>query len=96
MEHFDTIYFQVAFRSYKSRIKGLPISYNRNIKPTIAKIKATINNEIPDLTYSGQYKPEKSGNVYIIRLDKSKVFVRVRSSQGKCEEDILITNYDKK
>ena len=91
------IYFQVAYRTYRTRIKGLSISYCNNIKPSIAKIKGIISGEIPDLTYSDQYKPERDGNVYVIRLDKSKIFVRVRTSNCGCDyEDIPIVKYDKK
>ena len=91
------IYFQVAIRSYRSRIKGLPISYHRNIKPSIAKIRGAISNDIPDLTYSDQYKPERDGNAYVLRLDKSKVFVRVYSTNCGCKyEDIPIVKYEKK
>ena len=89
-------YFQVALRSYKGRTKGLPISCDKHIKPTIAHIKGKISDEIPELTYSDQYKPERDGNVYILRLDKSKVFVRVRTLDSGCEyDDIPIVKYDK-
>ena len=92
---YDT-YFQVALRSYKGRTKGLPISCDKNIKPTIAHIKSKISDEIPDLTYSDQYKPERDGNVYVLRLDKSKVFVRVRTHNCGCEyEEIPIMKYDR-
>ena len=91
------IYFQVALRSYKGRTKGLPISCDKNIRPTIAHIKSKISEEIPDLTYSNQYKPERVGNVYVLRLDKSKVFVRVDSHNSGYEyEEIPIVKYDKK
>ncbi|MBO4612313.1 MAG: hypothetical protein J5671_03985 [Bacteroidaceae bacterium] len=91
------IYFQVALRTYKSRLKGLSVSYCNNIKPSIAKIKSIISGEIPDLTYSDQYKPERDGNAYVLRLDKSKIFVRVRTSNCGCDyEDIPIVKYDKK
>ena len=90
-------YFQIALRSYIGRIKGLPISCDKHIKPTIAHIKGKIGDEIPELTYSDQYKPERDGNVYILRLDKSKVFVRVHTSSCGCDyEDIPIVKYDKK
>ena len=93
---YDT-YFQVAMRSYKGRIKGLPISCDKYIKPTIAHVKSKINSDIPDLTYSNQYKPERDGNVYVLRLDKSKVFVRVYTLDCGCEyKDISIVKYEKK
>ena len=91
------IYFQVALRTYKSRTKGLPVTYDKHIKPTIAHLKSKIDNEIPDLTYSDQYKPERDGNVFVLRLDKSKVFVRVHTHHCGCEyEEIPIVKYDKK
>ena len=34
-----------------------------NIKRTIDHVKSKISSEIPDLTYSDQYKPERDGNV---------------------------------
>lgn len=72
-------YYQVVFRTYMSHSKGLSVSSDKNIKPTISKIRNKISSEIPELTYSDQYKPERDGNVYVLRLDKSKVFVRVRT-----------------
>ena len=89
-------FFQIALKSYKGRTKGLPISCDKNIKPTIAHIKGKISDEIPDLTYSDQYKPERNGNVYILRLDKSKVFVRVHTNDCSCKyKEIPIVKYDK-
>ena len=91
------IYFQVALKTYKSRTKGLPVTYDKHIKPTVAHLKSKISGDIPDLTYSDQYKPERDGNAYVLLLDKSKVYVRVRTSACGCEcEDIPIAKYDKK
>lgn len=89
------VYFQIALKSYKYHGKGLPVSCDKHIKPIIAHIKSKISGEIPDLTYSDQYKPEREGNAYILRLEKSKVFVRDRLANNNCE-DIPITKYDKK
>ena len=91
------IYFQVAIKSYKSCTKGLPVIYDKHIKPTIAHLKSKISSEIPDLTYSDQYKPEREENAYVLRLDKSKVFVRVHTYSCGCEyEDIPIVKYEKR
>lgn len=90
------IYYQVASRTHSPKVKGLPINYSKYIKATISKLKSKISYEIPDLTYSDQYKPEREGNVYVLRLDKSKVFVRVHTHNCDCEyEDINIVKYDK-
>jgi uncharacterized tellurite resistance protein B-like protein len=89
------IYFQVSLRSYRSRTKGLPVTYDRNIRPTIAHVRSKIGDGIPDLTYSDQYRPEREGNAYVLRLDKSKVFVRVSTFNRGCNyEDIPIAMYD--
>ena len=90
-------YFQVALRTHRPKVKGLPINYGNFLKATISKLKRKISDEIPDLTYSDQYKPERNGNVYILRLDKSKVFVRLRTQNCGCEyEETPIVQYDKK
>ena len=91
------VFYNVALKTYKSRAKGLPVNYDKYLRVTIARIRGKINDEIPDLTYSDQYKPERDGNVYILRLDKSKVFVRVHTHNCGCEyEEIPIVKYDKK
>lgn len=85
------IYYHVALKSYKSLAKGLSVTYDKHIKPTISKIKSKISENIPDLTFSDQYKPERDGNAYVLRLDKSKVFIRQRTSNYGCEyEDLPI------
>ena len=90
-------FFQVALRTHRSKAKGLSINYDKYLRVTIARIKSKISSEIPDLTYSDQYKPERDGNVYVLRLDKSKVFVRVHSHNcGHEYEEISIVKYDKK
>ena len=90
-KEYDT-YFQIAKRSYNEHGRGLPVAIESNIKPTIAHIKRKISNEIPELTYSDQYKPERINNAYILRIDKSKVFVRVDSPHDDCEyEEVPIT-----
>ena len=90
-------YFQVALRTHSPKVKGLPINYGKYLKATISKLKGKISDEIPDLTYSDQYKPERDGNVFILRLDKSKVFVRLHTHNCGCEyEEIPIVKYDKK
>ena len=89
------VYFQVALRSYRPQNKGLPVTFYRNIRPTIAHVKNKISDGVPDLTYSDQYKPEREGNVYVLRLDRTKVFVRVNVTNRGCDyEDIPIMNYD--
>ena len=89
---YDT-YFQVAYKTYRSRVRGLPLSGDNGIRQTISHIKNKISSEVPDLTYSEQYKPERSGNLYRLRLDKSKIYVRKRRSIGDDYEDIPICDY---
>ena len=88
------IYFKVAVKS--AHLQGLPIAYSRNTQACISKIRRKINDEIPDLTYSDQYKPERVGNSYILRLDSSKVFVRESFFENGHEYRLTpITEYDR-
>lgn len=86
-------YLAVARKSY-GKNPGLPVGTDRGLKPVISHIKSKIINGVPDLTYSDQYKPERCGNAYVLRLDKSKVFVRQRNLDHKTDEysDIPITD----
>lgn len=86
-------YFQVALKTYKSRTKGLPVISDKYLKNTIAKIKGIISSNVPDLTYSDQYKPEKCGNVYRLRLDRNKIYVRKQIPMANDYEDIPICDY---
>lgn len=70
-------YLAIASKSYGKK-PGLPIGIDRGIKSVVSHIKSKITSGVPDLTFADQYKPERCGNSYIIRLDKSKVFVRQR------------------
>ncbi len=77
-------YLSIARRSYTER-PGLPVGTDRGLQSVISHIKSKITNGVPDLTYAEQYKPERKGNVYIIRLDRAKVFVRHRNLANDCE-----------
>lgn len=84
-------YLAVAHKSYGKK-KGLPIGTDRGIKSVISHIKSKITNGIPDLTFADQYKPERSGNGYIIRLDHKKVFIRQSCLSGEIQhKDIPIS-----
>lgn len=78
------IYLSIARKSYNER-PGLPVGTDRGLQSVISHIKSKITNGVPDLTYAEQYKPERKGNVYIIRLDRAKVFVRHRNLANDCE-----------
>lgn len=77
-------YLSIARKSYNER-PGLPVGIDRGLQSVISHIKSKITNGVPDLTYADQYKPERKGNVYIIRLDRTKVFVRHRNLANDCE-----------
>lgn len=77
-------YLAIARKSYNER-PGLPVGTDRGLQSVISHIKSKITNGVPDLTYAEQYKPERKGNVYIIRLDRTKVFVRHRNLANDCE-----------
>ena len=88
------IYYQIAYRTYRVPAGGLPVAFNRHIGPIITTLRTIISNEIPDITYSGQYKPERNGNIYKLRLDSSKVFVRVYNYRTNEAMDIPIMDYN--
>ncbi len=81
-------YLAIARKSY-SKKPGLPIGMDRGIKSVISHIKSKITNGVPDLTFADQYKPERCGNSYIIRLEKSKVFVRQRDLNNISEHIVI-------
>ena len=87
------VYFKVAYKTYKSRYHGLQLTYDKYLKNSISKIRNSISSNVPDITYSEQYKPEKCGNVYRLRLDKSKIFVRSMTSIKDGYRDIPIEEY---
>lgn len=83
------LYKQIALKTYQSRQRGLPIgTKSRKMAPIISRIKNKISKELPELTYMEQYRPEKIGNIYHIRLDRSKVFIR--TAEG---HDVPIARY---
>ena len=80
-------------KSYEKR-PGLPVGTDRGLQSVISHIKSKITNGVPDLTYSDQYKPERCGNAYIIRLDRKKVLVRKLNLEKDGEPyDIPITDF---
>ena len=84
-------YRQIAEKTYGKRAGGLSIGSEKGLKPTISHIRNKIQDGVPDLTYINQYKPERVGNMYVLRLDKSKVFIRESKSLNVGDyEDIPI------
>ena len=90
-------YYNIAEKTYKcnNRSKGLPIGDDRGLQSTVAHIKRKIAEEVPDLTYSYQYKPERDGNAYIIRLKSDMVFVRSYDYYNGTHSDIPIKECNK-
>jgi hypothetical protein len=87
------VFLTIAKRSYSKKPIGLPVGVDKGVKSVISHIKNKISHGVPDLTYAEQYKPQRNGNKYIIRLDSSKVFIRQHSLDCSSEyQDILITN----
>lgn len=86
------LYFKIAIATYCSKLKGLPtIKVDRTV---MSHLRSKISEELKDVSFVDQYKPEKTGNTYILRLDKSKVFVRKRIvDNGINYTDIPIIEY---
>lgn len=86
------LYLQIATRTYCSKNKGLPIAIvDRTV---VSHLRSQISENLRDVSYADQYKPEKAGNSYILRLDKNKVFMR-SYQVGRYEKyiDIPISEY---
>lgn len=70
------LFLNIAYRTFHSRTKGLPVAHQDADRTAVAHIRKTIAEEMPVLTFVDLYRPERDGNVYVLRLDKNKVFVR--------------------
>lgn len=89
------LYFQVALKTYCSKSKGLPTS--KVDRTVMAHLRSRLSEELKDISFVDQYKPEKTENVYALRLDKSKVFVRTHKDDNHSEYiEIPIAKYKPK
>lgn len=68
------LYLRIAEKSYKCPCKGLPVSQIDNT--SLAHLRRILSDNLKDISFVEQYKPEREGNVCKLRLDKNKVFVR--------------------
>ena len=86
------LYLQIAISTYNSVTKGL--STAQIDRTVMSKLRGRIAEELKDISFMEQYRPEKSGNVYHLRLEKHKVFVR-KYNPGNHKEytDVPITEY---
>ncbi|MBQ0073060.1 MAG: hypothetical protein KBT34_02570 [Prevotella sp.] len=88
------LYFKIATQTYCSRAKGLPSS--KVDKTIMSHLRSRLASELKDVSFADQYKPEKEGNIFVLRLDKSKVFVRKYQIDNHKEyTDIPISEYKK-
>lgn len=68
------LYMRIAEKSYKRPCKGLPVSQIDNT--SLSHLRRTLADNLKDISFVEQYKPEKTGNVCKLRLDKNKVFIK--------------------
>ena len=88
------LYFKIATQTYCSRAKGLPSS--KVDKTIMSHLRGRLASELKDVSFADQYKPEKEGNIFVLRLDKSKVFIRKYKIENHKEyHDIPISEYTK-
>lgn len=88
------LYFKIATQTHCSRAKGLPSS--KVDKTIMSHLRSRLASELKDVSFADQYKPEKEGNIFVLRLDKSKVFVRKYKIENHKEyTDIPISEYQK-
>lgn len=88
------LYFQVAHTTHNFKMKGLPTS--KVDKAVMSHLRGQLSAELKDIAFVEQYKPEKTGNAYALRLEKNKIFVR-NYKIGNVNEynDIPITQYSR-
>lgn len=88
------LYFKIACQTYCSKTKGLPNS--KVDKTLMSHLKSRLSSELKDISFADQYKPEKDGNVFVLRLDASKVFIRNHQTDNyQIYNDIPISEYKK-
>lgn len=70
------LYLSIAKATYGNSIGGY--SSAKVNKPNLSKLRKILEKKLKDLnvTFSDQYWPEKDGNLYKLRLDREKIFIR--------------------
>lgn len=86
------LYFNIAMATYCAKGAGLPVA--KVDRTVMSHLRSRIAEELKDVSFVEQYKPEKVGNAYVLRLDKGKVFVRTYSKANyKDYEDVPIADF---
>lgn len=88
------LYLQIALKAHRRGgvVRGLPTA--QIDRTSVSKLRNLLSKELKDVSFVDQYKPEKTGNVYTLRLDKSKVFVRNHNKDNYSEyTDVPISKY---
>lgn len=86
------LYFNIAIATYCTKYKGIPVS--KVDRTVMSHLRNRISEELKDVSFVDQYKPEKADNAYVLRLDKSKIFVRKHDiGNSKEYNDIPISKY---
>lgn len=86
------LYYKIATETYRSNSKGVPtIHVDRTV---LSHLKGDISEINKDVSFADQYKPEKDGNKYSLRVDAEKVLVRKYSNAKRTVYvDIPIKEY---
>lgn len=90
-------FLDIAIKTHKSRQRGVSVGLNRQeIAPVISHIRSKITSVFPELELIERYKPERIGNIYTLRVEKQKVYIR-RPKPGNITEyeEIPIQEYRK-
>lgn len=88
------LYYQIAEKTYMS--KGVGVSASQVDRTTMCKLRKTISDSLRDIPFVEQYKPEKIGNVNVLRLDSNKVFIRkYNRDDHRKYTDVPIVKYKK-
>lgn len=68
------LYYNIAKATYCTTNKGLPVS--KVDKSVMSHLRKEISRELKDVSFIDHYKPERIGNVYVMSLEKNKIYIR--------------------
>lgn len=83
-------FYEIVEKTLHSKSKGLPIGLERtNLAPVISHIRQKITTELPEIALAERFKPERTGNVYTVHMEDTKVYVRKYKGVDEWKDELL-------
>lgn len=88
-------FLDIAIKTHKTKQHGLSIGLNgKELAPVISHVRSKIATAFPELAMMDRYKPERDGNIYTLKLDKNKIFIRRTKPGNSLEyEEVPLAEY---